>query len=359
MKTLKTFFFLIFILISLTGCGNILYISKLGWHQGLIGFHSVPVQEILEDQWVSEGRKERIRFIQEVKRFGEERLGLEGTKSYLTFYEVKEPILHVVTASKKDRLQLYTWKFPIIGRVTYKGFFTREGALKEKGFLDRKEYDTLVQHAAAFSTLGWLKDPIFSSMLDWKEVTLANIILHEMVHATVYFKGETDFNEQMATFLGNRGAIEFLKERYGPGSKEVTEAIHIQKDDLLLSEWIDEACQRLSAYYAQELSRDEKLRGRKEIFRSIKEELGEKKVQFKTDGHKYFERIDLNNAVILAYRRYIHRLERFEALYEQLGWDLGRVVEFLKEIKTSKGKPSSYLDRWLRERGITVLSSLR
>jgi predicted aminopeptidase len=339
MKTLRNFFFLISILIPLTGCGSILYVSKLGWHQGLITFHSVPVQEILEDQWVGEGTKGKIRFIQEVKRFGEKRLGLEGTKSYLTFFEVRGPILHVVTASEKDRLQLYAWKFPIIGRVTYKGFFTREGALKEKRFLDGKEYDTLVQRAGAFSTLGWFKDPIFSSMLDWKDATLANIILHEMVHATVYFKGETDFNEQMATFLGNRGAIEFLTEKYGPGSKEVTEAIHIQKDNLLLSEWIDQACQRLSTYYAQELSRDEKLKGREEVFRFIKEDFRELKVRFKTDSYKDFEKIDLNNAVLLAYRRYIHRLERFEALYENLGWDLGKVVGFLKEIRASGENP--------------------
>jgi len=168
---------------------------------------------------------------------------------------------------------------------------------------------------------------------------LANIILHEMVHATVYFKGETDFNEQMATFLGNRGAIEFLTEKYGPGSKEVTEAIHIQKDNLLLSEWIDQACQRLSTYYAQELSRDEKLKGREEVFRFIKEDFRELKVRFKTDSYKDFEKIDLNNAVLLAYRRYIHRLERFEALYENLGWDLGKVVGFLKEIRASGENP--------------------
>lgn len=358
MNSLKTFLFLL-LLIPLTGCGSILYVSKLGWHQGLITFHSVPVQEILEDPQVGERTKEKIRFIQEVKRFGEKRLGLEGTKSYLTFFEVRGPILHVVTASEKDRLQLYAWKFPIIGRVTYKGFFTREGALKEKRFLDGKEYDTLVQRAGAFSTLGWLKDPIFSSMLDWKDATLANIILHEMVHATVYFKGETDFNEQMATFLGNRGAIEFLTEKYGPGSKEVTEAIHIQKDNLLLSEWIDQACQRLSTYYAQELSRDEKLKGREEVFRFIKEDFRELKVRFKTDSYKDFEKIDLNNAVLLAYRRYIHRLEKFEALYEHLGWDLRKVVEFLKEIRASGEKPSSFLERWMKERGITVPSSLQ
>jgi predicted aminopeptidase len=351
-KTLKPFLFLILILIPLTGCGNILYISKLGWHQTFITFHSVPVQEILEDERVDNGTKEKIHLIQEVKRFGEKRLGLRGTKGYSKFFEVKDSILYVITACEKDRLQLYTWKFPITGRVTYKSFFTREGALKEKRFLDGKGYDTFVERAGAYSTLGWLKDPIFSSMLDWNEATLVNLILHEMTHATVYFKDETDFNEQMATFIGNRGAIDFLTERYGAGSKEVVEAIYIQEDDLLFSEWVDQAYQRLSTYYAKEIPRDEKLRGREEVFRSFKDELREIKIRFKTDCYKNFEKIDLNNAVLLAYRRYIHRLEKFETLYEHLGWDLRRVVEFFKEIKVSGEAPSSFLERWMGEKEI-------
>jgi predicted aminopeptidase len=191
-------------------------------------------------------------------------------------------------------------------------------------------------------------------MMEWNHVALANLILHEMTHTTVYFKDETDFNEQLATFIGNRGAIDFLIEKYGIGSKEVAEAIHIQEDDLLLSKWVDQACQRLSTYYAKEISRDEKLRGREEIFRSIKEEFREIKVRFKTDCYKDFEKRDLNNAVLLAYRRYIHRLERFETLYEYLGQDIKKFIEFFKEVRASGEPPSSFLDRWMKEKRIIV-----
>ena len=335
---LKLFLFTAFTLLLLTGCGNLLYLSKLGWHQSFITFHSVPVEEILEDENTSVLWKEKIGFIQEVKGYGEEKLGLTKTKSYSKIFENKGPILYGITACEKDRLQLYTWNFPITGRVTYKSFFTQEGVLKEKQFLERKGLDTFVQQAAAYSTLGKLKDPIFASMMKWDQVTLANLIFHEMSHATIYFKGETDFNEQLATFIGNRGTIDFLIEKYGMGSKEVTEAIHIQEDDLFFSKWVDQVCQRLSNYYAKEISRDEKLRGREEIFRSIQEEFKEIKAQFKTDCYKDFGKKELNNAVILAYRRYIHRLEKFEALYEQLGRDIKRVVEYFKTIQTSGNK---------------------
>jgi len=351
MRALKPLLFLLFILIPLAGCGNVLYVSRLGWHQGAITFRSIPIQEILGDEAIKPKIKEKIRLIQEVKRFGEGRLGLQGGKSYSTFFEVKGPILYVVTASERDRLQLYSWNFPIVGRVTYKSFFTREEALKEERFLKREGFDTFVQRAGAYSTLGWLKDPIFSSMLNWEDSVLVNLVLHEMTHATVYLKGQTDFNEQLATFVGNRGAVDFMTEKYGPRSKEAVGANDLQKDDILFARFIEQACARLSNFYAREVSRDEKLRGREKIFQSIKEEFHEIKAQFKTDSCLDLENIELNNAVLLAYHRYIQNLEKYETLYEHLGRDLHKVVDFFKQIKASGEDPSPFLERWMEERG--------
>ena len=335
MKTLRLLLLLPSLSVFLVGCGNLLYLSKLGWHQSSISFHSVPVEEVLENEWVGHEAKEKIRFIQEAKRYGEEKLGLTRTKSYSKYFKVKGPVLYIITASEKDCLQLYQWSFPITGKVTYKSFFTKEGVLKEKRSLETKGYDTFIQEAGAYSTLGWLTDPIFSSMLRWDEATLANLILHEMTHATVYFKGETDFNEQIATFVGNQGAIDFLCEKYGKGSKEVAEAIHDREDDLLFSEWIDQACQQLSNFYAREISRDEKLKGREELFRHLKEDFKERMVSLKTGGYKNFEKVDINNAVLLAYRRYIHRLEKFQVLYGRFGRDTRRVVDYFKTVQAA------------------------
>jgi predicted aminopeptidase len=359
MKTMRLFLLLTFLLFSLTGCGNLLYLSKLGWHQSSITFHSVPVQEVLENERVDPETKEKIRLVQEVKRYGEKELGLTRTESYSKYFEVKEPVLHVITASEKDCLRLYHWNFPITGKVTYKSFFTKEGVLKEKRIFEERGYDTFVQQAGAYSTLGWLRDPIFSSMLSWDEATLANLILHEMTHASIYFKSQTDLNEQIATFVGNQGAVNFLIEKYGKGSEQVVEAIHNQEDDILFSQWIDQTCQRLTQFYAREISRDEKLKGRGEIFRSIKEEFRELRGRLKTDCYKGFEKVNINNAVLLAYRRYIHRLEDFHALYEYFENDLRRMIDFFKEIRILGEEPSSYLERWMRERGISVPASLQ
>src|SRR5512135_3052845 len=104
MKSLRFLLFLTWVALSLTGCGNLLYLSKLGWHQSSISFHSVPIEEVLESPRVDLEAKEKIRFIQEVKRYGEEKLGLTKTKSYSRYFEVKGPVLRIITASERDRL---------------------------------------------------------------------------------------------------------------------------------------------------------------------------------------------------------------------------------------------------------------
>lgn len=334
---MKIFLSLLLIIFTLTGCTNLIYISKLGWHQSYINFHSIPIKEVLEDQEIDIELKAKIRFVQEVKRFGEERLGLKETKNYSKYFETRGPILYVLTASRKDKLELYSWKFPIIGRVTYKSFFRLKDALKEKEKLNEKGFDTFIQSVCAYSTLGWFRDPIFSSLLDLEEPILANVILHEMVHGTIYFKGETEFNEQIATFIGNRGTIEFLIEKYGIDSEKVLFARDYQDDDYLFSKWIDQVCKELSEFYDQSISIEEKLRRREEVFESIKERFKEIKVKLKTEAYKNFDRIKINNAVLLAYRRYIHQLDRLEAIYKNLGGDLRRFINFLKELK-SPGK---------------------
>jgi predicted aminopeptidase len=357
MKRWPSFLVLSFLTILLTGCGDLFYFSKMGWHQGSVNFHSIPVKDVLEDGGMSAEFKEKIRFIQEVKRYGVERLGLTPTKSYTTFLEVKGPILYVISACDKDRLKPYLWSFPIIGRVTYKSFFTREDAVNEKTSLDTRGYDTHAQPAGAYSTLGWLNDPILSSMLEWDHVSLANLILHEMTHGTVYIKGETDFNEQVATFIGNQGSIHFLTEKFGAESNEVAYAKNIQQDDLSFGRWIDQACRRLTDFYEKEIPKDEKLKGREEIFRSLKEEFKELKPRLKTDTYTHFERVTLNNAVLLAYHRYIQRLASFEPVYDYFGRDLGRVVDFFKRIESSGENPSAYLKEWMQAKGIIVPAS--
>lgn len=353
---MKLFLFLLLLTLPITGCGNFLYISRLGWYQSYIIFQSKPIHEVLEAKDISDEIKEKIIFIQEVKRFGEEKLGLKKTGSYSKFFNTKGPLLFVITASEKDKLKPYSWKFPILGRVTYKSFFNIKDALKEKKKLEKKGFDTFIRGICAYSTLGWFEDPIFSPMLELDIPTLANIIIHEMVHTTIYFKGETEFNEQIATFIGNEGAIQFLEQKYGIDSEMVLWAKDNLEDDIRFSNWMKKVYKKLSDFYDQPIPREEKLRQRVEIFNLIKAEFREIKDEFRRESYKSFESLELNNAIFLAYHIYVNRLDLIKVVYEYLGKDIKKLIQFLKEIKDTGGRPLPFLEKWLEKKRISYLS---
>jgi predicted aminopeptidase len=348
MRNSKYLIGIVILFLAPAACGNISYLAKLGWYQGSIVFRSIPVEEALENDAISPGVKEKIRFVQAVKRYGEEVLGLEKNQGYTKFLEVRGPVLFVLTACEKERLHLAAWNFPIVGQVTYRGFFTREEALKEETSLRKRGLDTYLRQCGAYSTLGWLKDPIFSSMLKWNDATLSNVILHEMAHATIYYKGDTSLNEQVASYIGNRGSVDFLTQTYGAGSERVTEAVNMREDDLLFAKWIDRSCRALSDFYAQSISRDEKVRLREAVFRSLKEEFTALKPQLKTECYADFDQLELNNAVLLSFSQYMDRLDRFQTAFEALGWDLKRSVSFFKQIRATQERPSQFLAQWMQ-----------
>ena len=59
---------------------------------------------------------------------------------------------------------------------------------------------------------------------------------------------------------------------------------------------------------------------------------------------------DLNNAVIASYRVYYHDLSLYQEVYEKLGEDLKRMVEFIKQVvEKESGDPEQYLKNWLEK----------
>src|SRR5690606_27837765 len=122
-------------------------------------------------------------------------------------------------ASEPFRLVPYTWTFPILGSVPYKGFFNEQSAVALADALASEGWDVNVRNPGGWSTLGWFTDPILSEMLEKDEGDLASLIIHEMVHATIFVKDSIEFNENLASFIGDRGAEAFLVARFGTQSE--------------------------------------------------------------------------------------------------------------------------------------------
>jgi predicted aminopeptidase len=205
------------------------YGFRQGKGQLKIIWNAKPVEEVLQDPTFPDSLKAKLFLIAEVRKFAIDSLGLKDTDNYKTIYDQKgEELMWVVTACEPFQFKAKEWKFPIIGSVPYKGFFEKEKAIALRDELDKEGWDTSIRNPGGWSTLGWFTDPILSKMLERSEGDLANLIIHEMVHATIFVKDSIDFNENLATFIGDRGAEKFLQFKYGKDSQEYK--IYLQED---------------------------------------------------------------------------------------------------------------------------------
>lgn len=216
-KIFKISFWVVFAALFIYG----LYHHKLvayGWGQLKGQIHiltgTVPIEEALVDSALTVEQKNKLRWIGEVVQFAGDSLELKTGSNYRTFYNSKgNPVLWVVTGCEPFALQKYKWKFPFLGELGYKGFFDQQKAQKERDKIAKKGYDTNISEVTAWSTLGFFSDPVLSEMLKRDSAALAELIIHELTHTTFYISGNADLNENVATFIGRRGAEKLLLQK--------------------------------------------------------------------------------------------------------------------------------------------------
>lgn len=180
-----------------------------------------PLEMYLTDPAFPDSLKQKLQLIQEIRRFAVDSLGINPSDNYTTVYNQHgKPILWVVTASPPYKLEAEEWKFPLIGSFSYKGFFEYDRAQREEAALKAQGLDTGIDEVSGWSTLGWFKDPILTNWLSRSEGQLANLIIHELTHGTLYVKNNVAYNENLASFVGDLGAKMFLAQKYGEDSDE-------------------------------------------------------------------------------------------------------------------------------------------
>jgi predicted aminopeptidase len=180
-----------------------------------------PVAEVMADPAFPDSLNAKLTLIQEIRRFAIDSLGIQNTDNYTTIFDQKgKPILWVVTACDPYGLKPHQWEFPMLGSVPYKGFFDSTKAVTEEKIWKDQGLDTDIGTVAGWSTLGWFKDPILSSMLYRPPGRLANLIIHELTHGTLFVKDNVEYNENLADFVGDEGAKLFLVHKYGQDSPE-------------------------------------------------------------------------------------------------------------------------------------------
>jgi predicted aminopeptidase len=321
----------------LSGC-QIGYLMKSAYSQADLLRRRVPISEAIKT--VPEEEKRKLLLAQEAHLFAETDLGLAHTKNYDTFVQLDAPyVTWVVSAAAKDELKHYLWKYPLVGEMPYKGFFDPEGAKEEEAGLKAKGLDTYIRGVAAYSTLGWFRDPVLSSMLAYKDYDLVSTIIHETTHATVFIKSEADFNERLAEFIGQKGAEAFYLKREGPESPTLKKMRDDLEDERVFGEFISGELKALEKWYEERkaqapLDEATRLSRIKEIQTRFAAEV--KPRLHDPNGFKRFEKADLNNARLLTYKLYFQDLSQFQKVFDKLGRSFPKMLDFARSLEKSK-----------------------
>ncbi|MBM2804190.1 MAG: hypothetical protein HW419_2083 [Deltaproteobacteria bacterium] len=323
----------------LSGCSPI-YVLRAAYEEGKILWRRQPIVDYVQNPEVQLDTQEKLKTVLAVREYARTVLKLNVGGSYASYSYVDRPDLtHIVVAAPKTELRPYTWWFLIVGSVPYKGFFEKADAEQEAERLKAEGYDTNIRTSAAFSTLGWFDDPLLSHLLRYDKVVLSEIVFHELFHQTLYIKGAGAFNESVANFIGHRAAIDFFRTKSGDDSIEHRRAVDGWAEEREFGGFIRELAGTLTELYGRDISRDDKLRLREEVFSRGKAEWARRIADRPQHRLRNFSRQPLNNAVLMHYLVYLQDLDLFESLYELSGRSLGKTIEFLKDAGESGGEP--------------------
>ncbi|MHA4741478.1 aminopeptidase [Dyadobacter sp. MSC1_007] len=300
--------------------------------------HVRDIDDLLKDKTFPDSLKARIRLIQEIKKFGVDSLGLEPSQNYTTFYDQQgKPLIWLITASGRYEVKPYRWHFPIVGTFPYKGYFDSTRAVAEEQQLIARGMDTDIGEVSAWSTLGYLRDPILSSMLKRKDGSLANLILHELTHGTLFVKNNLELNENLASFVGDQGAIRFLKHKYGPDSEQLRIYEYSKKYNDAYSRHMLRGAGRLDSLYktfGADLSPDKRKDSLKmnmitDIMTGLDTLLSGKRTL--TNKNRRPEGKLPNNAYFISYLTYKSKQDAFKKEFEtKFGGNLKSYLGYLK-----------------------------
>jgi predicted aminopeptidase len=324
---------------GLPGCSPI-YVLRAAYEEGKILWRREPITDYLQKPEVSADNQEKLKLVLALREYARDVLDLNVGGSYSSYSYVDRPDLsYILTAAPRTELKPYTWWFLFVGRVPYKGYFSKQDAEGAAAELQADGYDTNIRSTAAFSTLGWFDDPMLSHLLRYDKVTLAEVVLHELFHNTLYIKGAGAFNESSANFVGGRGAIDFFRNKFGEGSAEHRRALQAWDEELEFSAFIEQLAAKLTSLYDKDIRLEEKLRDREKVFTRGKEQWAQLVARQPSHRFRNFPKQPLNNAVMIHYLLYMKELRLFQALYEAQGMDLNKTISVLREAVANGGEP--------------------
>ncbi len=316
---------------SLLGCScaTVGYLAKQGRHLLGDSLGARPAKALLASPQTDPQTRAFLLRAGEILRYSTEVVGLKKNRNFTRFKQLdRDYLVSVVSACAADSFQPYAWRYPFLGRLPYRGFYEPADAEREAARLKAEGWDVVVRPVDSFSTLGFTRDPLYSFMKSYSAYELASLILHEQTHATLFVKGQTQFNEELASFVGEQGALDWLARSRGPDSSEYREALDQIADEKAFESLVRGLHGELDAVYHSELTRERKLERKAELIAAFQADFESTKLaRFRTEAFRAATAPGVNNAYLSLFSLYSSDVPLLRSYWQKLcGSDLRRLL---------------------------------
>lgn len=318
---------------TLAGCAQISYFVQAAHGQFSLLSEARPIDEWIASPGTESKLKNRLTRVKEIRAFAARELGLPDNDSYTTYADLKRPfVMWNVVATPELSLKPLQWCFPVAGCVNYRGYYSKNEAQAYAAELRAEKYDVEVSGVPAYSTLGWFKDPVLSTFIQYPDGELARLVFHELAHQVVYVPGDSKFNESFAVAVEEAGVERWMELHGDEKTRKAYAAYEGRKRDFLAL--LLKQRKALKANYERDISDDEKRKEKAAIFRSLQEEYLLLKESW--GGYSGYDRWfaePLSNAHLSAVATYHDFVPGFKAILTKQK-DLGKFYEAVRNLST-------------------------
>lgn len=331
----------------LASCNEAVYLWQAVKGQSQLIFGARTIEEVKADPKIPNSTKKRLELVEQVRDFAINDLGLPDHGSYRQFVDLGRPyVVWNVFSAPEFSIDLHTSCFPIAGCVSYRGFFVKEDA---QHYADQRKSlgeDVQMGGVSAYSTLGYLKDPVLSSMFNYSEASIVRTIIHEMAHGAFYIAGDTVFNESYAMTVEEEGIKRWLAKTGDSQLAEQDKLEKLRSDDF--NKMLLKTRAELALLYQQPLSNNQMRQRKKQIFADLQAAYQKIKTERWAgySGYDAWFARSMNNAALGAVAAYADLVPDFQLLLKR---KQGNIPAFVKAAKRCSQQTKSQRRQCLRK----------
>jgi predicted aminopeptidase len=335
---------------SAAGCSSVGYYFQAVNGQMELARKARPISDVIADPATALELKARLAQVVQMRDFASQELHLPNNGSYRRYADIgRSFVVWNVFAAPEFSLKAKEWCFPFAGCVGYKGYFSKSGAERLAGELRAEHYDVFVGGVPAYSTLGWLDDPVLNTFVRYPDAEIAELMFHELAHQLVYVKGDSTFNESFAVTVERAGVERWLAVH---GSEvQQRELVQQRSRHQAFVELVVKYRARLGELYTERLDPEEMRNRKQQVLSQMGAEYGRLKQGWGGfAGYDWWFEQPLNNAQLASVAIYTQLVPAFERILRDNGGDLQR---FYAEVKRLGALPKEQRDAELEkiERG--------